>query len=65
MFYKLLLLINFLGVLSVNLLVNGDVEVQMRAPGQVEAGEEMTVQVTLNKSDLRSFARFQQQLPGG
>ena len=65
MFYKLLLLINFLSVLSVNLLVDGNVKVDMSAPGQVGAGEEMTVQVTLNKSDLRSFARFQQQLPGG
>jgi hypothetical protein len=65
MFYKLLLLINFLSVLSVNMLVDGNVKVDMSAPGQVGAGEEMTVQVTLNKSDLRSFARFQQQLPGG
>jgi len=65
MLYKLLLLINFLGVLSVNLLVNGDVKVDMKAPGQVEAGKQMTVEVTLNKSDLSSFARFEQKLPGG
>lgn len=65
MLYKFLLLINLLGVLSVNLLVNGDVEVDMSAPRQVEAGQSMTVRVTLKKSDLRSFARFQQQLPGG
>jgi len=65
MFYKLLLLIHFLSVLPANLLVDGNVKVDMSAPGQVEAGEEMTVEVTLNKSDLRSFARFQQQLPGG
>jgi len=65
MFYKLLLLINLLGVLSVNVLINGDVQVDMNAPDQVEAGKEMTVRITLKKSDLRSFARFQQQLPGG
>jgi len=65
MFYKLLLVINLLGLLSVNVLVNGDVKVDMNAPDQVEAGQEMTVRITLDKSDLRSFARFQQQLPGG
>jgi hypothetical protein len=65
MFYKLLLLINFLSVLSVNLVVDSDVKVDMRVPGQVEAGEQMTVNVTLDKADLRSFARFQQKLPGG
>jgi len=65
MFYKLLLLINLLGLLSVNVLVNGDVKVDVNAPGQVEAGQEMTVSITLDKSELRSFARFQQQLPGG
>ena len=65
MFYKLLLLINLLGLLSVNVMINGDVQVDMNAPDQVEAGQEMTVRITLDKSDLRSFARFQQQLPGG
>lgn len=65
MLYKILLLINLLGLLSVNLLIPGSVSVDVRAPSEIEAGKETTIQVDLNKSDLRSFARFQQKLPGG
>jgi hypothetical protein len=65
MYYKLLLLINFLGVLLANFLFPGDVKINVSAPGSVEAGQEIVVDVTLNKSDLNSFARLQHDLPGG
>ncbi len=42
-----------------------DVSVYMNTAGQVEAGNEILVEVTLDKSDFESFARFQQDIPGG
>jgi len=65
MYYKLYLLINFLGVLLVNALFPGDAEVQVNAPAEMVAGEEITVTLKISKSELNSFARLQQELPGG
>ncbi|PLX13703.1 MAG: hypothetical protein C0597_11290 [Marinilabiliales bacterium] len=42
-----------------------DVSVNMNAPGQVEAGNEILIEISLDKSDFDSFARFQQEIPGG
>ncbi len=42
-----------------------DVTVNMSTPGQVEAGNEINVEITLDKSDFDSFARFQQEIPAG
>jgi len=65
MYFKLLLLVNFLGALAANLLFPGDVSVNVDTPGQVQAGEEMVVKIHLKKSDIQSFARLQQGIPGG
>ena len=65
MYYKLVLLINFLGVLLANFLFPGDVNINVSAPGSIEAGQEVVVDITVNKSDLHSFARLQHDLPGG
>jgi hypothetical protein len=45
--------------------VFSDVTLEMHATRQVEAGNEITVVVTLNKPDIESFARFQQEIPAG
>ena len=65
MLYKIVLLINLLGALTVNFMIPGQVNVNVNAPDKVEAGNDATIQVELNKSDVRSFARFQHKLPGG
>ncbi len=65
MYFKLLLLVNFLGVLAANLLFPGDVSVNVDAPSQVQAGEEIVVKINLKKSGIQSFARLQQGIPGG
>ncbi len=65
MLYKIVLLINLLGALTVNFMIPGQVSVDVNAPTEIEAGNEATIQVDLNKSDVRSFARFQHKLPGG
>ena len=54
-----------LGLLFVNFFFADDVTLSLNAPNQVEAGTEIYVEVTLNKSDFESFARFQQELPAG
>lgn len=64
MFRSLLLLVNMFVLFILNTLFSG-VSVNMDAPGQVEAGTEILVEITLNKSDFDSFARFQQEIPGG
>ena len=51
-------------LLVLNLLFS-EVSVNMNAPGQVEAGNEIYVEITLDKSDFDSFARFQQEIPAG
>lgn len=64
MIKHLLLLVNMF-VLMVMKMIFSDVSVEMNAPGQVEAGNEIYVEITLNKSDFDSFARFQQEIPAG
>ncbi|MFP4041386.1 MAG: hypothetical protein ACLFPH_09155 [Bacteroidales bacterium] len=65
MIYKLILLIHFLGMLVASSMFPGDIKVDVSAPGEVEAGQEMIVEIKLDKSDLRSFARLQHTVPGG
>lgn len=60
----LLLLVNMFVLFVLNIIFS-DVNVDMNAPGQVEAGNEIYVEITLNKSDFDSFARFQQEIPAG
>jgi hypothetical protein len=64
MIKHLLLLIYTWIVLAISF-VFSDVTLEMHATKQVEAGNEITVVVTLNKPDIESFARFQQEIPAG
>jgi len=64
MIKHLLLLIYTWIVLLMNFIFS-DVTLSMNATEQVEAGNEITVEVTLNKLDFDSFARFQQEIPAG
>lgn len=60
----LILLLNFIGFLLVNLFL-GDVAVTVNAPNEVSPGSSFTVELTITKTDLASFARYQQDLPIG
>lgn len=62
---SLVLLFNMLGLFLINLLFSGSVSLNMVAPKEVNAGKEFEVEVTLDKGDVNSFARFQQDLPAG
>ncbi|MDA3779332.1 MAG: hypothetical protein PF487_03725, partial [Bacteroidales bacterium] len=65
MIKQILLLFNMLGMLFMNFLFTDDVTLSLNTQNQVEAGTEIYVEITLNKSDFESFARFQQELPAG
>jgi hypothetical protein len=43
----------------------GNISVKMDVPAQVSAGSEFEVRITLNKSNLEGFSRFQQNIPAG
>jgi hypothetical protein len=60
-----IVILQLLSLFSLNLLFNGDVGMEIDAPSQINAGKEITVTVTLNKSDLSGFSRFQMELPSG
>ncbi len=51
--------------LFINILFPDNASINLVAPSEVDAGNEYTVEITLNKEDISSFARFQQELPGG
>jgi len=52
-------------VILVLQLFPGDISVTLLAPKEVTAGNEFEVTLTLNKSDLEGFSRFQQNIPPG
>jgi hypothetical protein len=57
-------ILNLLVILILRLFP-GDVSITLVAPAEVTAGKEFEVKLTLNKSDLEGFSRFQQNIPPG
>lgn len=62
---KILLPFFNLFVILVLQLFPGDVSITLQAPSSVTAGTEFDVLITLNKSQLEGFSRFQQNIPPG
>jgi len=60
-----MLVFNFLVLLVFGALFTGNVHLTMDTSPEIEAGQELFVEVKLEKEDLSSFARFQQELPPG
>ena len=58
MIKSILLLFNMLGFFLLNLFFSGSVGLNMVVPQEVNAGKEFEVEVTLDKGDIGSFARF-------
>lgn len=63
---KSLIAFIYLGTaLFLNVLFSDNASVELFVPEEVEAGEKFKVVMTINKGDLRGFARLQQKLPHG
>ena len=60
----IVLVLNLAGIIIMTLF-GGEITVTVDAPSQVKAGDEFTVEVTLNKGSIEGFARLQQELPAG
>jgi hypothetical protein len=67
MAYNIILMINLLSVIALNFLMPGrlGVDIDVHAPSEIDAGHAATIRINLDKSNIRSFARFQHKLPGG
>ncbi len=65
MIRAIIILLNMVGVLSINLMLSEDVSLSVGVPSEVNAGAEFDVELTLEKGSIESFARFQQDLPNG
>ncbi len=61
---RVLFLFHLMLMLFIDMIFNG-VTIDLNTPTEVNAGEEFIVSVTVDKSSLNSFARFQQNLPAG
>lgn len=46
-------------------LLNSDVTMKMEAPGQMNAGNDLKIQINLDKGSVNGFSRFQLELPAG
>ena len=57
--------LQIIGLLSLKLLFLGDIEIKMDTPAQINAGQEIKVQIVIDKGDLTGFSRFQMDLPNG
>ena len=65
MIKQLVLLVYMSVLLFLNSFFSDNVTLVLHSSDQVEAGSEIYVEITLNKSDYESFARFQQEIPAG
>lgn len=65
MIKHLLLLLNMGVMLILNSIFSDNVSLSLNSVNEVEAGNEIYVEITLSKSDFESFARFQQEIPAG
>ena len=62
---KYLLLFNA-SILSIfSLFIDGDVSVEMNVPGNIQPGDEFTVELVVKKTNVDGFAKIQVDLPDG
>lgn len=62
---QFILLIQLIGVFFYQLVLTGDVTVSQSVPETIQSGQEVVVEIKVNKSDASGFAKVQQDLPAG
>lgn len=65
MYKSLLILFNIMFTLMLNVIFGDGVKVTQNAPSKVKPGDEFTVELIVNKTDVSGFAKIQQDLPEG
>ena len=61
----IIVMLHIYGILFFHLPFTSNISMTIEVPGEINAGSDVKVQVTLNKSDITGFARFQMELPAG
>jgi len=65
MYRVIALIANLIAALTIGDIFQAGVTLNIQAPGEVVAGTEFEVKVTIQKGDLQSFSRLQQTFPAG
>ncbi len=65
MFYQLFSLLQLLGIIWFNMLLGTDVSVSTNIPSQMNPGDEIVAEITINKGSIVGFVKFQQDFPEG
>jgi len=65
MIKQLVVTLNVIGVFILSWFFSGNVDISQSLPQQANVNEAFTVEITINKSDLEGFAKYQVVLPAG
>lgn len=61
----IVLLLNMLGIITLNGIFTSDVSIRTNIPAEVDAGGSFTAEIIISKGALDKFARFKMDLPAG
>jgi hypothetical protein len=65
MIKQLILLLNLIAVIIYNAIFPSGVTIENKTPESIKPGEEITVEIIINKGEVNSFAKFEQIIPIG